>query len=100
MSLSDGRACHGCEADHCHRRQGPRLSILVSALLSSTTVIALVFAPGQARAQSTWQGTTSDYNSGGNWDNGTAPVPSGQSAVFGGTGSTAVNVSSRLAAER
>jgi autotransporter-associated beta strand protein len=73
-----------------------RVRGLLSTLLSSAAVAALILSPGQVAAQSTWQGTTSDYNTNSNWNNSTAPISSGQSAIFGNTGSTSVNVSSAV----
>ncbi len=88
------RRAHG--ANRCQTRQGRGLPILLSALLCSASVAALIISPGRAEAQSTWQGTTSDYNTNSNWDNSTAPISSGQSAIFGSAGGATVNVSSAV----
>jgi autotransporter-associated beta strand protein len=80
-----------------HARRTRGLPILLSALLSSASIPALVLIPQQARAQSTWQGgTSSDYNTGSNWSNNTAPVFPGQSAVFDSTSNPNVTVSSAV----
>jgi outer membrane autotransporter protein len=78
------------------RRQRTReLPILLSALLSSASIAALVLIPQQAQAQTdTWQGTTGVYNTAGNWNTGVAPVIPGQNAIFGASGSTAISITS------
>jgi fibronectin-binding autotransporter adhesin len=75
-----------------------RVANLVSTLLCSASLATLVLLnPGQAQAQSTWQGDTStDYNTGSNWDNSTAPVSSGQSAIFDSTSNSTVLISSAV----
>jgi autotransporter-associated beta strand protein len=78
------------------RRRQHELPILLSALLCSASIAALVLIPQQAQAQSTWRGATSDYNTGTNWNNVVAPIGAGQSAIFGTTGTNAVNVSSAV----
>jgi autotransporter-associated beta strand protein len=65
---------------------------VVAAALS----LNVVAGTRPAEAQSTWNGTTTDYNTGTNWTPNTAPTSAGQSAVFSNTGSTAVNVSSAI----
>ncbi|WP_334518346.1 autotransporter outer membrane beta-barrel domain-containing protein [Bradyrhizobium sp. AZCC 2230] len=45
-----------------------------------------------ARAQSVWNGASTNYNLNTNWSPTTAPVATGQSAVFGATGSSTVTV--------
>ncbi|SHJ79732.1 autotransporter-associated beta strand repeat-containing protein [Bradyrhizobium lablabi] len=66
----------------------------VTALASGMALAAasLVVAT-PAQAQSTWNGVSNDYNLSTNWTPATAPVAAGQSAIFGATAITVVDVS-------
>jgi autotransporter-associated beta strand protein len=64
-------------------------------LLCAAAVISGLLPSSPARAQSyTWVGTTSAYNDPANWSSpvNAPPIFPAQSAVFGGTGSTAVTI--------
>jgi autotransporter-associated beta strand protein len=66
--------------------------ICAGALFAAVTVL---LSPNAARAQSsTWNGSTSAYATPGNWSpsSGGPPYLPGQSAIFGSTGSTTINV--------
>jgi autotransporter-associated beta strand protein len=67
----------------------------VTALASCMVLAAAsLLSSAPALAQSTWNGSvSSDYNVDGNWTPATAPVAAGQSAIFGPTGTPAVDVS-------
>ncbi|HET7084005.1 MAG TPA: autotransporter domain-containing protein [Rhizomicrobium sp.] len=65
----------------------------VVALCLGASALALVGASA-ARAQSTWQGTTTDYGTPTNWSPNIVPGAPGQSAIFAGTGISFVNLSS------
>ena len=52
----------------------------------------MLAGPQSAHAQSTWVGGTQNYRLNANWDNLTPPTIAGRSAIFGNSGSTAVNI--------
>jgi len=69
----------------------------VARAIACAIALLLLLTAAPARAQSTWNVGTTDYNTAGNWTPNTVPATAGQSAIFGTTGSTAVNVSSAVA---
>jgi autotransporter-associated beta strand protein len=74
----------------CHRRRSERAR---AALLGTTALVAAsALLTDRANAQSTWQPSTSNYRNAGNWNNGTPPLTATQSAIFSGSGNTAINV--------
>src|SRR5438105_967589 len=58
--------------------------------------LAIAAVPA-AHAQSTWNGTTIDYNDNNNWTPTTAPTAAGQSAIFDAGGTDTINVSAGIA---
>src|SRR5947209_5611829 len=64
-------------------------------------IICLMAVAGSAAAQSsTWVGTTSDWNTGGNWvPAGTVPNSPAAAVLFAGSGVLAVNISSSVQAQ-
>lgn len=64
--------------------------------VSALSVLAAAQFPNGANAQSVWQGTTSDYETGSNWSTGSAPTSAGQSALFPGTGSLNVTLNGNV----
>lgn len=88
-----GRGVRHAREGGCRKRGGPSLA---ATLLSSAAIAVLALVPQCALAQSNWTGATSDYNTNTNWANNTVPASSGQSAIFAGTGSATVNVSSAM----
>jgi autotransporter-associated beta strand protein len=76
---------------------GTQFGAWVARVGVCSTALLLVLALHPARAQSTWNGGTTDYNTAGNWTPAAVPATAGQSAIFDATGSTTVNVSSPVA---
>jgi autotransporter-associated beta strand protein len=68
-----------------------------SLLVSAGTAALLLAAGSSAMAQSTWTGASADYNTNTNWNNSTAPVSAGQSAIFANTGATTITLSAPVA---
>ncbi|GJE57434.1 autotransporter-associated beta strand repeat-containing protein [Methylobacterium thuringiense] len=65
-----------------------------AALAAAASLLLTAALPAHAQ---TWNGTTSDYNTNGNWNPAGAPIGAGQSATFANTGSATVNVSAPIA---
>jgi hypothetical protein len=61
-------------------------------LLAGTALATVVLLPSLAQAQ-VWNGTSTDYNTPGNWSTGTVPDTAGETATFSNTGSNVVDVS-------
>lgn len=64
-----------------------------AALAAAASLLLTAALPAHAQ---TWNGTTSDYNTDGNWNPAGAPVGAGQSATFANTGSATVSVSAPI----
>jgi len=77
-------------------RRRSRLALSRCALIGTSAIVAasaaILAATNSAHAQSTWLGGSANYRQAGNWSPATPPVAAGQSAIFGNSGSTTVNI--------